>query len=146
MERAKILVVEDEPEIAEALQVNLEGAGYQVLLASDGVQALRLFDQQRPDLATVDLMLPEVSGFRLVELMKRPAAPGPVPVIVISALSFEEGEDAVRAGADAFITKPLDPDDLVRKVRFVLEKRACEWQSLTGGGSRFGATLRQEMD
>jgi len=124
--RAKILVVEDEPQIAEALQVNLEGAGYQVLLATDGIEALRIFDQQQPDLATVDLLVPSVSGFRLVELLKRPSPPGPVPVIVISALSFEEGEDAARAGADDFITKPLDPADLVRKVEFVLAKRAAD--------------------
>jgi len=124
--RAKILVVEDEPQIAEALQVNLEGAGYQVLLATDGIEALRLFDQQQPDLATVDLLVPSVSGFRLVELLKRPNPPGPVPVIVISALSFEEGEDAARAGADDFITKPLDPADLVRKVEFVLARRAAD--------------------
>lgn len=126
MSRAKILVVEDEPQIAEALQVNLEGAGYQVLLATDGIEALRLFDQQQPDLATVDLLVPSVSGFRLVELLKRPNPPGPVPVIVISALSFEEGEDAARAGADDFITKPLDPADLVRKVEFVLARRAAD--------------------
>ncbi len=124
MKRAKILVVEDDPEIAEALQVNLEGAGHQVLVAADGLEALRIFDRERPDLATIDLGLPKVSGFRLVELMKRPVPPGPVPIIVVTALSFEEGEDAARAGADDFITKPLDPSDLVRKVEFVL---AREW-------------------
>ncbi len=122
--KAKILVVEDDPEIAEALQLNLESAGHQVLVATDGLEALRIFDQERPDLATIDLGLPKVSGFRLVELMKRPVPPGPVPIIVVTALSFEEGEDAARAGADDFITKPLDPRDLVRKVEFLL---AREW-------------------
>lgn len=123
MSKAKILVVEDEPDIAEALQVNLEGAGYEVLTAADGVEALRLFDREQPDLATIDLMLPSVSGFRLVELMKRPTLPGPVPIIVITALSFEEGEDVARSGADDFITKPLDPNELVRKVEYVLSRR-----------------------
>ena len=125
MAKAKILVVEDEQEIAEALQVNLEGAGYQVFLAADGLEALRTFDREQPDLVTIDLMVPTISGFRLVQLMKRPRPHGPVPIIVITALSFEEGEDAARAGADDFVTKPLDPDELVRRVGFVLGKRAA---------------------
>ena len=125
MRKARILVVEDEREIAEALQVNLVGAGYEVLVATDGLQALRIFDRERPDLVTVDLGLPEVSGFRLVELLKRPGPEGPVPVVVVTALSFEEGEDAARAGADEFITKPFDPHDLVRKIGYVLSRKAA---------------------
>jgi two-component system, OmpR family, alkaline phosphatase synthesis response regulator PhoP len=126
-----VLIVEDEPQIAEALQLNLEGAGYQVFVANDGLEALRLFDTERPDIATVDLLIPNVSGFRLVELMKRPSPSGPTPVIVISALSFEEGEDAARAGADDFVSKPLEPDLLIRKIQSVLARRAAVLASAT---------------
>lgn len=137
MSRGKILVVEDEPEIAEAFQVNLEGAGYEVLVANDGMQALRLFDEEHPDLATIDLILPSISGFRLLELMKRPNPPGPVPVIIVTALSFQEGVEIALAGADDFVTKPLDPEELVRKVNYLMERRA-EKNKLAGelGSSR----------
>lgn len=138
MRKAKVLVVEDEPQIAETLQVNLEGAGYQVVVAGDGIEALRLFDSERPDVATVDLMLPNVSGFRLVELMKRAAADRPVPVIVVSALSFEEGEDAARSGADDFVTKPLSPDELVRKVESVLARQSGSRLMPPPGAGRTG--------
>jgi len=119
----KILVVEDEPDIAEMMQVNLEAAGYRVIVARDGLAALRLFDSERPNLVTLDLGLPHVSGFRLLSLFKRPEPPGPVPVIVVTALSFEEGEEAAHAGADDFITKPVDPNELIARVAFTLAKR-----------------------
>lgn len=125
MSKGKILIVEDEPNIAEAMQVNLEGAGYEVLTAADGMEALRLFDEFHPDLTTVDLMLPSISGFRLIKLLKRAGPPGQVLVIVISALSFEEGEDAVRSGADAYITKPLDPAQLVHEVDYLLGRHVA---------------------
>jgi len=118
----KILVVEDEYDIAEVIQLNLEAAGYCVVVARDGVDALRLFDTERPDLVTLDLGVPKVSGFRLLELFKRPGSPGPVPVIVVTALSFEESEEVARAGADEFITKPVAPDELVARVAFTLAK------------------------
>ncbi len=122
MPRGKILVVEDEPDIAEVIQLNLEAAGYSVVVARDGVAALRLFDAERPNLVTLDLGVPQVSGFRLLELFKRPEPPGPVPVIVVTAMSFEESEEVAHAGADEFITKPVEPRELVARVAFTLAK------------------------
>lgn len=119
----KILVVEDEADIAEVIQINLEAAGYSVVVARDGLAALRLFDSERPDLVTLDLGVPHVSGFRLLSLFKRPDAPGPVPVIVVTAMSYEESEEVAHAGADEFITKPVDPHELVARVAFTLAKR-----------------------
>jgi two-component system sensor histidine kinase/response regulator len=84
---------------------------------------LQLFDSEHPDLVTLDLGLPKVSGFRLIEVFKRSTPPGPVPVIVVTAMSFEEGEYVAHAGADAFITKPLAPEDLVSRVAFTLARR-----------------------
>jgi len=120
--RAKILVVEDEVGLAETLQLNLQGAGFDVVVANDGLEALRLFDQERPDLATVDLLIPEVSGFRLVQLLKRAEPPGPIPVIVVSALSPQEAEEAAQAGVDDFITKPINFGELIRRIEFILAK------------------------
>ena len=122
MAKVKVLVAEDDPEFAEALRVNLEAAGYQVASAADGLEALRLLDEQQPDLATVDLMMPVVSGFRLVTLLKRRRPSGPLPVIVVTGLDFEEAAEVALAGADDFVTKPADPRELVRRVGFALEK------------------------
>ena len=119
MVKAKILVVEDEPQIAEALQLNLQAAGYDVVVAFDGIEALRAFDQESPDLATVDLMIPGVSGFRLVNLLKRTR---PIPVVVVSALNPQEAEEATRAGVDEFVTKPINFAELIRRIEFVLAK------------------------
>jgi DNA-binding response OmpR family regulator len=117
--KAKILVVEDEPQIAEAIQLNLQAAGYDVVMAYDGIDALRAFDQEAPDLATVDLMIPGISGFRLVKLLKRT---GPFPVVVVSALSPQEAEEAAKAGVDEFVTKPINFVELIRRIEFVLAK------------------------
>jgi DNA-binding response OmpR family regulator len=114
----RVLVVEDDPDVAQALWLNLADAGFDVTVATDGLSALRAFDQVHPDLATVDLSLPQVSGFRLIELFKR-FRPD-MPVIVVSGLSFEEAEDVARRMADDYLDKPFDPAGLVAKIRYLL--------------------------
>jgi len=117
----RILVVEDDPEVAEIIEWNLFAAGYPVTIVQDGLSALRAFDTPRPALVTIDLNVPEVSGFRLVKVFKR-HAPN-VPVIVVTGLAYEEAEETARAGADDFITKPFDPGCLVRKIEILLDQR-----------------------
>ena len=115
----RILVVEDNPDVAEILQWNLIGAGYAVSIADDGLKALRAFDEERPDLVTVDLNVPSVSGFRLVELFKRFAPE--IPILVVTAATFEEAEEIARSGADDFVSKPFEPSRLVQKVDYYLQ-------------------------
>src|SRR5438105_1010913 len=107
----RILVVEDDPQIAEIIQWNLSGAGFQVTVVQDGLEALLKYDVARPALVTIDLNLPTVSGFRLVKLFKR-LAPD-LPVIVVSGLTFEEAEEIAHAGANDFLMKPFDPGELI---------------------------------
>ncbi len=118
MAQRTVLVVEDEPGLAELFRLNLEAAGYHVLVAEDGRSGLDLFRTSHPALVTLDLKLPEVSGFRLIKLFKQP--PDAVPVIVVTALDYTEAEEVVRAGADDFLTKPFEPATLVERVRFHL--------------------------
>ncbi len=120
--KGQVLVVEDEPGLADVLAVHLQASGYEPVIASDGLEALYALDRATPRAVLLDLHLPQVSGFRLMQLLKqRPDAPR-VPVIVITALSFQEAEEAIRAGADDFITKPFLPAEVVTRVDRVLER------------------------
>lgn len=116
----RILVVEDDPQVAEIIGWNLLAAGYLVTVVTDGLEAMQAFDREHPALVTVDLMIPSVSGFRLVALFKRERPE--VPVLVVTALTFEEAEETARAGADDFITKPFDPGILVQKIDYHLHR------------------------
>ena len=122
MSRPKILVVEDEPALAEVIHSNIEGAGYDVVVAPDGLLALEAYERERPDLVTLDLRVPTISGFRLLQLLKRSKTKHVAPVIVVTALSFEEGEEAAHYGADDYLTKPFDPADLVARINYLLQK------------------------
>jgi DNA-binding response OmpR family regulator len=115
-----ILVVEDDPQVAEIIQLNLRAAGLQSTVVADGVEALHALDRVCPSLVTMDLNVPEVSGFRLLRVFKK-YAPN-VPVVVVTAYEYQEAEETARAGADDFITKPFDPAHLVRKIQGLLNK------------------------
>ncbi|MDO8670854.1 MAG: response regulator [Dehalococcoidia bacterium] len=117
----KILVVEDDPEMLEILTLNLEASGYVVVTATDGYEALQKFDEEKPDLVTLDLAMPTITGFRLLRLFKSSNAT--VPVIVLTAFSFEEAEEVARLGAVDFITKPVDFPDLYLKMERALNLR-----------------------
>jgi two-component system phosphate regulon response regulator PhoB len=117
-----VLIVEDEPGLAEVLAVHLQASGYQPIVANDGLEALYALDRVTPRAVLLDLHLPQVSGFRLIRLLKqRPDMPQ-VPVIVLTALSFQEAEDAVRAGADDFLTKPFLPAEVVTRVDRLIDR------------------------
>jgi CheY-like chemotaxis protein len=119
-----VLIVEDESGLADVLAVHLEASGYHPIIAHDGLEALYVLDRVTPHAVLLDLHLPQVSGFRLIQLLKqRPEMPR-VPVIVITALSFQEAEDAVRAGADDFVTKPFLPAEVVARVDRLIARLA----------------------
>ena len=111
-----IAVIEDEPGVAEILQINLEAAGHTVTTLPDGQAALAALDGDPPDLVVLDLNLPHVSGFRVIEVMRRTPGWADVPVVVVTAYNFEEAVDVVRAGIDDFLTKPFDVADVIAAV------------------------------
>ncbi len=121
--RGRVLVVEDEFGLAEVLSLHLEGAGYETVVCHSGLAALYELDRGHFDLVLLDLNLPEISGFRLMQLLKqRTDTPG-LAVMVITALSFQEAEDVVRGGADDFITKPFAPEAVLTRVERLLARR-----------------------
>ena len=122
MVRKTVLAVEDEPDMLEIIRVNLEQAGFNVVPASDGVQAFNALESSKPDLVVLDLSMPNMSGFRFARLVRRDARWEKLPLIVVTAFAFEEVEDLANEKIDGFITKPFDPADLVSKVKYVLSR------------------------
>ena len=108
-----VLVVEDEPAQAEMLAYNLESEGFRVIRAADGSEALLLVEEEAPDLILLDWMLPGTSGIEVCRRIKLRPASRLTPVIMISTLTFEAAEAAIRAlelGAFECIGKPIGGD------------------------------------
>ncbi|NLN41427.1 MAG: response regulator transcription factor [Clostridiales bacterium] len=111
----KILVVDDEKEIAELVRDYLEAAGYQVILAFDGQEAIESWNEHKPDMAILDIMLPKIDG---MEVCKSIREESDIPILMLSAKKSEE--DKIRGlglGADDYITKPFSPKEMVARVQ-----------------------------
>jgi two-component system response regulator RegX3 len=120
----KILVVEDEPSIAEALEYGLTAEGFDIVAAADGEASLRLFERERPDLILLDLMLPGLPG---TEVAKRIRATSAVPIIMLTAKDTEiDKVVGLELGADDYVTKPFSMRELAARVRAVL-RRGGDW-------------------
>ena len=120
--RAKrcVLVVDDEPKIADVVASYLERAGFQALRAASGTEALRLFDAERPVLVILDLMLPDIPG---EEVCRRLRARSRVPVIMLTARAQDsEAVAGLESGADDYVTKPFSPRQLMARVEAVLRR------------------------
>ena len=115
-----VLIIEDEEGLLEILEVNLRAAGYRVLTATDGLAAWQLFDQERPGLLVLDLKLPKMSGFRLLELVR---SESDLPVLILTAYDFAEAEEVARYRPDAYIKKPFDVQVLVETVDRLLQRK-----------------------
>jgi DNA-binding response OmpR family regulator len=129
--RPRILVIEDEAGLLDILTVNLEAVGYEVIGAADGLAGLQAFDRELPDLVVLDINLPIISGFRLLELFRASARPA-TPVLALTALDFAEAEDLARRGLDAFLSKPFDPEAVLALVARLLGRPAGETPNAGG--------------
>ncbi|WP_416978226.1 response regulator transcription factor [Streptomyces sp. T028] len=117
---ARVLVVDDDPTVAEVVTGYLGRAGYLVDRADDGPTALARAGEHRPDLVVLDLMLPGMDG---LEVCRRMRAHGPVPVIMLTARGDEDDRIlGLEVGADDYVTKPFSPRELVLRVESVLRR------------------------
>jgi DNA-binding response OmpR family regulator len=115
-----ILVVEDEPSIAEVVSLYLRKAGYEAITARDGRTALDVLDRETPGLIILDIMLPGLDGF---EITRRVRAQGDTPIIMLTARRSEADRIAgLELGADDYVVKPFSPQELVSRVRAVLRR------------------------
>lgn len=114
----QVLLIEDEPHIAEAIRFVLGRDGWQVGTLADGAEALARIRGERPDLVILDLMLPGVSGLEIVALMRAEPALAGLPVLMLTAKGAgRDREAAERAGVSRFMTKPFANADLLAAVR-----------------------------
>jgi two-component system phosphate regulon response regulator PhoB len=122
---SNVLVVEDEPAIAELLAVNLRHAGHCPILAGSAEEALRLIRDVLPDVMLIDWMLPGMSGLALARELRQGQRTRSIPLILLTARSEEADTVAgLDAGADDYITKPFSPKEVLARIRAVLRRRA----------------------
>lgn len=120
----KILVVDDEPDIVEMLTCNLEVEGHLVLRANNGLQALNLARKHLPDLILLDLMLPDMDGFSVCEILHCQPSTASIPVILLTAMAGEIPRlHGFEVGAADYCVKPVSPRNLKLRVRSVLSNK-----------------------
>jgi two-component system KDP operon response regulator KdpE len=121
--QARILVVDDEPQLTRVLRTGLKSRGYDVRAAADGLAGFEAFNDWHPDLVITDLAMPNVDG---LELCRRLRAISQVPIIVLSAKGEEKTKvEALDSGADDYVTKPFGIDELLARVRASLRRASA---------------------
>jgi CheY-like chemotaxis protein len=116
----QILIVDDEADFIELVKFRLSDLPCEFLVANDGVQALSQARQYKPDLILLDILLPDLDGLSVCEILKRQPATKKIPVIFMSALSSDVTKRTAAMQAEDFFTKPLDLERLVNRVRDLL--------------------------
>lgn len=121
--RKKILVVDDDAELIELISFNLKQAGYSIGTAANGVEAIKKARSLGPDLIVLDVMMPELDGFAVCEILRRDTATATIPIMMLTAISSELGRmAAMGSGATDFLTKPFSPRLLVSRIEDLLKK------------------------
>ncbi len=118
---ARILVVDDDPEIVNLFAYALRRAGYQVESALDGQTALERARQAPPDVIILDVMMPGMDGYEVARQLRAEAATSSLPIVMLTARALIADQvEGLRAGADSYLVKPVTPSVLVNKVREIL--------------------------
>lgn len=121
----RVLVVEDESDLADLVAYNLRQEGFEAVLARDGASALEKIHQTPPDLVLLDVMLPRMSGFEVAAEIRREPRIAGIPIIMLTAKAAEQDQlTGLEAGADDYITKPFSMKVLVARIRTVLRRSA----------------------
>jgi len=128
---AKILVVDDDPDIREAICAVLEAHSYQVITASDGEEGLDKLKEDRPDLMILDLLMPKMDGFSVLKELQDPRRSkySKIPILVLSSVREDAGrrryelETGTELNIDDYVEKPIDPHTLIWRIQKLLEKK-----------------------
>ncbi|WP_027943966.1 response regulator transcription factor [Amycolatopsis taiwanensis] len=119
-ETGRVLVVDDDETVRDVVRRYLEAGGFRVEVAGNGTECLQLFEQSRPDLVVLDVMMPGINGLEVCRRMRQSSQ---IPVVLLTALGEEEDRIAgLRLGADDYVTKPFSPRELALRVASVLRR------------------------
>jgi len=120
---SKILVAEDERDIRELIGFTLRFAGFEVVLAANGIEAIERAPQEQPDLIMLDVRMPKMTGYEACRRLKENPATSEIPIVFLSAKG-QEGEikEGLNSGAVEYIVKPFAPDDLTDQVKDILRR------------------------
>jgi CheY-like chemotaxis protein len=119
----KILIVEDNPQNMKLVLMTLESRGYEIIKATDGEEALKVAEKERPDLILMDIQLPKMDGLEVTRRLKQMPAFSHIPIIAITAHAMKGDEQKIaEAGCNAYITKPFSTRELPKLVAKMLEQ------------------------
>lgn len=122
MDKKKILVIEDEPDFSKAIRILLEANGFEVLSAYSGKEGLAMAKSVSPDLIILDVMLPEIDGYKICRLLKFDERYKKIPIVMLTARAQEQDQVlGKQTGADAFLVKSEKPEVLIEQIRFFLK-------------------------
>ncbi|MFH1269839.1 MAG: response regulator [Candidatus Omnitrophota bacterium] len=122
MPKKKILIVDDEKVLVETVTLRLEASGYEVIFAYDGFEGLEKAKKEKPDLIILDLMLPRMDGYKVCGLLKVDTRYKKIPIIMFTARAQESDKKMGKeVGADAYITKPFEPRELLEKINELIK-------------------------
>ena len=120
----RILVVDDEPDALELIEFNLRGAGFEVVTAMDGPEALKQARSLMPSLIVLDVMLPEIDGMEVCKQLRRDPATARIPIIMLTAKATEVDRVlGLELGADDYVAKPFSPRELILRVKGLLRRK-----------------------
>ena len=116
-----LLVADDDEDILTLVQLRLSRSGYEVVVARDGEEALRLAQERHPDLAVLDWMMPKASGIEVLRAIRADAGTADIPVVLLTARASESDvQEGMDAGADDYVAKPFSPQELAARVHTIL--------------------------
>jgi DNA-binding response OmpR family regulator len=123
MNPRKILIVDDEVDLVKTIRLSLETEGFMVMASYDGEDALNQARKENPDLIILDIMLPKFDGYKVCRLLKFDKKHKHIPILMLTAKTQEKDKTlGMETGADEYITKPFDVDELLAKVKSYLNK------------------------
>ena len=117
MKLRKILIIDDEFPVGYLIKINLEAEGYQTTLALSGEEGLEKAKTSPPDLITLDVLMPEMDGFQVLETLKTDERLNSIPVIMISVINEIRKKRGLKMGATDYLVKPIDFDNLLNRIR-----------------------------
>jgi two-component system, OmpR family, phosphate regulon response regulator PhoB len=130
----KILIIEDETDVADLLALNLRKAGYSASMAADGASGLQKARDDGPDFIILDLMLPKMSGLEVCKILKSDTATTHIPILMLTAKAEEiDRIVGLEFGADDYVTKPFSPREIVLRIRAILRRGETADESLKAG-------------